>query len=361
MDKKTKIVGINTLFLIPGEVGGTEYLTRSFLKQIEKSDSENQYVVFCNKENYSTFEFSSPMWRKVCCPIWAKNKRIRLIYEQIIFPFLIKKYHCNLLHSFGYFGPIFSHAKQIVTVHDANWKDHPEDAGFFSIALLNFLCSANIHSSDAVITDSNFGASRLAHYFPKAKNKICVVTPVIDEEFSKLQNAKTDHPVNGDTYALCVSAFYPHKRIPYLLTLWEIYSKTNSKHKLIIVGNKGKNRAYVVDKINQSKNCILYDQVSLKELAQLYQHASVFIHPSIYEGFGMPIYEAASFGLPLLVGKKELYSQEISQNSIELTFQVGKDIIQLAQMLDKPKKLLPVTHQNSQSTKELIHLYKQLG
>jgi hypothetical protein len=120
---KHQIIGINALFMIPHGVGGTEYHLRSFLLNLEKKDEQNTYIVFCNTENYSSFHFTNPKWKKILCPIHASFRPMRLVYEQCILPFLVMKYHCTVLHSFGYFGPIVCPVKHVITIHDVNWRD----------------------------------------------------------------------------------------------------------------------------------------------------------------------------------------------------------------------------------------------
>ena len=51
--------------MIPHGVGGTENQLRSVLSSLEKQDKKNEYVVFCNNENFNTFRFTNPLWKKV--------------------------------------------------------------------------------------------------------------------------------------------------------------------------------------------------------------------------------------------------------------------------------------------------------
>ena len=185
MDKKnTRVIGINALFLIPNQVGGTEYHLRSFLTYIEKLDTVNSYVVFCNAENYDSFSFTHKNWTKVLCPVAAKNRVHRILYEQIVLPFVAEQKGCEILHSYGYFGPVFGGFKKVVTVHDANWLDHPEDSSFIQNCVLNVLIRAAVATADIVVTDSDFSSQRLQHFFPTIAQKLRIIWPGVDDEFA---------------------------------------------------------------------------------------------------------------------------------------------------------------------------------
>lgn len=315
-----KIIGINTLFMIPNEVGGTEYHLRSFLKKLETLDTKNSYVVFCNKENYSTFTFANSRWKKVLCPISARNRVFRIIFEQIVLPIMVKLYKCDVLHSYGYFGPIFSLVSHVVTVHDVNWKDHPEDFSFLERLLLTLLIEGTMLTSSKIITDSEFSRKRLGHYFPQHKKKTVVISPGVEDSFLELSKKKTAHPLQGKKYILCVSALYPHKQIPYLLENWRSYVEQNKDVHLVLIGQHGKDEVVVENMVKNLKNVTWYKKVSFDKLVQYYQHADAFVFPSIYEGFGYPVYEALSLGIPVYVGNKLMYHKKVKKmlNEIKL-------------------------------------------
>lgn len=340
-------IGINTLFLIPNRVGGTEYYTRSFLKHLEELDKKNSYVVFCNKENFDTFEFNSKKWKKVLCPINAGNRMVRILYEQINFPFVVGANKCNLLHSFGYFGPILGNFKKIVTVHDANWKDCPDDVSGLQIFILNILISLNIYVANRIITDSEFSKGRLLHHFPKQKEKIVVIPGAVEDDFIELLN-KDDKPFVSGKYLLCVSKFYPHKRIPYLISLFKEIEKNNKNLKLVLVGRDGNEEQKVIKMIEGDNKIIHFEKTKYSDLVNLYKNTSAFVFPSVYEGFGYPVYEAAAAGIPIIVGKIELYESNLKTKLYPLSFNKNADVETILTNLNrKTKRSIIFSYSNS--------------
>jgi glycosyltransferase involved in cell wall biosynthesis len=353
------IIGINTLFLIPNRVGGTEYHTRSFLRHLEKQDKENFYVIFCNKENFDTFEFRSKKWKKILCPINASSRLKRILYEQIVFPFTIVMAKCNLLHSFGYFGPILGNIKKIVTIHDTNWKDCPDDSTPFQIFIMNILISLNILLAKKIITISEFSKSRLIHYFPAHRKKFFVIPNAIEDDFIELLK-KNDKPVVDGKYLFCVSKFYPHKKIPYLVSLFKEIEEKDKSLKLVLVGRDGKDENIVLKMIKNDNKIVHFDKVKYPDLVNLYKNAKTFVFPSIYEGFGYPVYEAAAAGLPIFVGNKELYSKAYQDVIDTLSFDKNVDSHNILNEIRKKQKAT-MLFSYKKSVSMLIDAYQEIN
>lgn len=352
-------VGINLLFLIPGEVGGTENYSRSFLRELEKKDGENEYIVFCNIENNKTFSFHSPKWKKIVCPVHGRSRISRLLYEQSLLLFQIQKNRCDVVHSFGYIGPILASCKKIVTIHDANWKDHPEDVSPLSGIVQNVLTQLTMYTAQVIITDSVFSESRLKHYYPVWGSKVRVVSPWVSQDFlSSLKKAKREKSLfQNRPYILCVSGFYPHKKVSYLLDVFDQIKRFSSIN-LLVVGKNGRGEEQLILRIKNTKGVIYKPQVSLEELTNLYVHAQLFAFPSVYEGFGYPVYEAINAGIPVFVSNKELYNQEVKEKLSELTGDVQKDARLLLRSLEKQNSQL-IYNSSEQSIKKLVSIYKK--
>lgn len=355
------IIGINILFLVPNKVGGTEYYTRRILNYLEKIDKKNQYIIFCNQANYSTFKIKSKKFKKIECPITGKNKVVKILYEQFIFPFLLKKEKIDVIHSLGYFGPLLKLGyKHVVTIHDINWKDHPEDNNIFINLVLNFLITFSIIYSDLIITDSIFSSKRILYYFPKVRYKTKVVWPALEDDFFQMLNKKIKHPIEKHQFIFAVSAFYPHKRMLYLLDLWEKFDQIDNSIKLIIVGQNGKDQSRVREKIKLLNNVIWYKRVSFEKLISFYKYCSVFIFPSVYEGFGFPVYESVAAGKCALVSNKKLYHRSIHSHLYQLSYQIDNDIKLLKRVINQKKKKANLSISNEKSIRKLINLYHSL-
>jgi glycosyltransferase involved in cell wall biosynthesis len=357
MEKKAQIIGVNALFLVPNAVGGTEYHLRSFVKYLQKLDTTNSYVLFCNRENYDSFELSSTRWKKVLCPIAACNRGVRLLYEQLIFPWVVRAAGCTVLHSYGYFGPIITLGiPHVVTVHDVNWKDHPEDNSWIYNAVVGFLIEQTMQRAHMILTDSEFGKSRLLTHFPQYSKTISVIEPGVDDAFLELLKTKSTSPLGTTPYLLCVSAFYPHKRVAELIEWWKTVQNDAELPKitLVIIGKNGRDAERVQQLVEQTKRTTLVAKVSYPELVRYYQHAVAVIHPSAYEGFGYPVYEAVAAGKRVFVGRVEMYGEGVRPYLIS-------GYRKLPEVITKQSGFSTKTQAYAVGTRKLIEMYRVLG
>ena len=119
-----------------------------------------------------------------------------------------------------------------------------------------------------------------------------------DEKRKRLQEVlKSDRP-----YLLCVANSYPHKNIPVLI---EAFSQLENEipHDLVLVGQPRLGEPGVQQALKQIKDPSRVQRlfhVSREALIALYQDADLFIFPSLYEGFGLPVLEAMMSGVPVL-------------------------------------------------------------
>ena len=353
-------IGINILYLIPNQVGGTEYYARSLIDALQKNDNTNTYYVFCNKETSSKLQLINPKWQKIECAVHGKDKVTRILFEQCVLPLLAQKYRCTVLHSLGYSSPAFGTFSKITSVHDANWRDHPSDDNWFYNAIANIIYGSSMRFSDLILTDSHFSKTRIVAFFPNHASKISVLSPGIDPKvITSIENARLK-PEQKNPYILCVSNFYPHKQILYLLTLWEKISANSPGLELLLVGSQGKDKNKVASLVASKDTVRWFQKVSLEELGALYANAKLCIFPSIYEGFGFPVYEALVSKAPIVVGDVNLYSSLITDVLHQLSFSEDKDaslVLSLLKMNTKNtnnKKKIPTY---KMSAKKLIKIY----
>jgi glycosyltransferase involved in cell wall biosynthesis len=357
--KKRYTIGINALFLVPNRVGGTEYHLRSFLKELDHADSEFTFIVFCNQENADTFSFAHKNWKKVVCPVPAKYRALRILYEQFLLPQRARGENCDLLHSFGYFGPLYTAMPHVVTVHDVNWKDHPEDSSRFTNLLLRLLCEQGMKTAAKIMTVSQFSAQRIQHYFPHLSAKIAVIPSGVDQLFNK-SSKYLQSKVAEKKQLLCVSSFYPHKRVLYLLDLWEVLQPRLPGYQLVIVGQNGLDMPAVLKRIAELSNVTHYHKVSFTILHQLYYSAAAVIQPSVYEGFGYPVYEARALNKKVVVGARKLYDEKMQNQLSELSFNPKKDALMIESLLQSTKKYTPFTLSYKTAIRRLEQLYREV-
>ena len=292
-------VGINLLYLLPKIVGGTETYASGLLRGLAKEGAAHEYVVFVNKESAEWPMPEEKNITRVICPVSASNRARRYFYEQINLPRLLKKHRIDMIHSLGYVGPLRPPCPAIVTVPDLNYLVIGHTMPVFKRSILKFFSTRAAKRADAVITISNFSKNAICESGQISLDKVFVTLlgPRFDPD-DRTDYAEEDIRRNYGIAAPYLAAFGGralHKNISRLLRVFKELKK-NFSCKLIIIGHLSAN----VDVVNLLDGVIMTGYVPAEHILPLLKGAEVFILPSLYEGFGLPVLEAQQAGVPVV-------------------------------------------------------------
>jgi glycosyltransferase involved in cell wall biosynthesis len=205
--------------------------------------------------------------------------------------------------------------RTVVTIHDLAFKYFPECFTGWELMKLNFLAKMAIERSDGIITISESSKKDILKFFPKIKEeKIKVIYHGFDREvFEKERNDKKEREVKDKfkikgEYILYVGAIQPRKNLGVLIDAFGKIKKEEKykKLKLVLAGEKAWMWEDIFEKIGVSsvKNDIITPgKINFENLGHLMRGASVFVFPSLYEGFGIPSLEAMAANVPVICAK----------------------------------------------------------
>jgi glycosyltransferase involved in cell wall biosynthesis len=212
----------------------------------------------------------------------------RTLYE---IPKLIQKYGIEYAH-FQYTVPILKRCKYLVTIHDILFEDYPD---FFPLAYRiprSILFRLSAQKADIVFTVSEYSRKQISTHYGIPYETI-LVTPngVCDDRICQ-EGAKN----KGEQYILYVSRLEPRKNHKTLIEAF-IELKLYEQYRLVMIGRqsiKDKDLYRYIKNLNgQVRGKIQHiDNVTDKKLKEYYRNASLFVYPSIAEGFGIPPLEA---------------------------------------------------------------------
>lgn len=308
-------IGINALFLIPGEVGGTETYLRKILVELPSVAPEHEFVVFANEENRNLLARDLADFSNVSIvdtKVNATSRFKRVMHEQFVLPKVVASQKLDVLWNPGNICPLYKHTcPYVTTIHDMQYVSYPNDFTKFVLFFMKRFTPKAILKSDAVITNSEFARQEIVQYSKVKVDRVHVVLPAVTQSFSEqldaeyIKERKLALLHSVDPYILIVANSYPHKSLE---TAVEAFGKlnTNGSLNLVLLGRPRLGEPAVQAAINalpDPSRVIRLQHVVESDLRALYQGASVFVFPSKYEGFGFPVLEGMCAGVPVIAAK----------------------------------------------------------
>lgn len=224
--------------------------------------------------------------------------------------FLPSSYSCffdktDITHFFNYIVPPRVSGKIISTIHDMGYVRFPETLDDKNLKRITKGIQSSIARSDKLVTVSEFSKREIISLLGIPEEKVVIIYPApsLSPEMEDFQTLCRKFPIDSP-YILYTGTIEPRKNISLLIKAYERLKKeVGISHKLVLVGGKGWKSDDIYQQISNSpvtEHIILTGYVSSEEKNAFYQNASVFIFPSLYEGFGMPLVEAMVHGVPVV-------------------------------------------------------------
>ena len=298
-------LGLNLVFLVPGEQGGMEVYARELLRALAAERPDLRLTSFVNREARAAGGEWDDVGDVVEVPVFARSRVQWVRGEQQLLPGLARRAGIDVLHSLASTAPVRGRFRRVVTIHDLLYRVVPE-AHFGILGLgMRVLIPAAAHRSHRVIAISRSTATDIRRYLHVARERIDVIpegvgaTPSAEPEAADVLRAR--HVLGARPVVLSVSAKRPHKN---LMRLLEALAAIPAERRpmLVIPGYPTPYEIQLRERAAQlgiAGDVRLLGWVSSAELEGLYALAAVFVFPSLYEGFGLPVLEAMRRGVPV--------------------------------------------------------------
>lgn len=224
------------------------------------------------------------------------------------FPLALRSDPVDLLHT-QYFLPPFCPCPTVLTVHDISFAVHPEFFTYRDRVLLDTLVAPALRSADRVITDVPFTKNEFIRIYSLDPERIEVIPLAADPRYQCMDAhdcsrfVQEQHDLHED-FILYVGTLQPRKNVETLVRAYTLFrQRTNLPHKLVMVGKPKYRFGPVFDAIEASgltEDILFTGFVPEESLPRYYNAAALFVFPSRYEGFGLPVLEAMACGTPVI-------------------------------------------------------------
>lgn len=299
-------IGIDARMMTSGS-GIGRYVTQLILN-LEKLDHDNEYVIFLTKKNWDDFNFTHGNFKKVLADLpWYSVK------EQLFMPRIIARESIDLMHFPHFNVPVLYDKPFVVTIHDLIMFHHPRPEAttrgkiIFKIKDMahRFIIRHTVQKARHIMVTTQFTKLDVSKTLGVSQEKMSVIyqAPFVQDEWAQTDKMVLEKYGINKEYIMYVGAAYPHKNLLRLLTAWKLFQqKYDGKFQLVLVGKKDYFYTRLLNsaEFNTCTNIIYTGFVQDDELASLYSWSSLYVFPSLYEGFGLPPLEAMHFNIPVV-------------------------------------------------------------
>ena len=287
------------------QYAGIHIYTREILKALVAIDTENEYIVVRGKSG-DKIEGAE----EIIIPVQPNipgHKRLRLFTN---IPRSLVKAGADVVVEPSHFGPfnLPKHIKRVTVLHDLTPFLSPDYHVFSSRLFHRLLMPRVLRRADHVLTVSEHTRRDMIARFPFTEKKSTAILLGRDELFvPKNDKSVLEKYDIRQPYFLYVGTLEPRKNLNVLVDAYNTFRKKSGlNYQLVLVGKKGWKIDNLLEKIQQSpfqKDIILTGYVAREELPMLYTMSEIFVYPSLYEGFGLPVLEAMSCGARVITSK----------------------------------------------------------
>jgi glycosyltransferase involved in cell wall biosynthesis len=302
-------VGFNLIYLMPGRTGGMETVARELIPAIADARPNWRLTAFAGRDAQ---DVEGP-WRDavadwITLPVAATNRIEWVGAEQFLLPPRAHRAGVDLLHSLGATSPLCGSFMRVVSIYDFNYKVLPESHNRVLGTGLEMLIRWGSQRSDRIITCSDNTRRDAVRFLGVAPERIDTVplglgaTTAKDLVPTSPEELRARFHTGERKVALTLSDKRAHKNI---IGLVEAAALIPVEHRpvFIVAGYSTPHVREIQARISQlgiQDYFRLTDWVSEADREGLYALADVFVFPSLYEGFGLPVLEAMARGVPVV-------------------------------------------------------------
>lgn len=295
------------------EKGGIYYLLPEFLNALSEIDKKNDYLIFgyfLKKYRKKVKEIKRIVGKNFKVQILPLSSKLVKICEKKIKIYLIEsilnKQNVAIYHSLSAtYLPFFKKIKTIYTIHDLSFEIMPyvyKEKWYSEI-------KNSALRADIILVPSFSTKKDIVEIYKIPEEKIKVLYLGVNKDIFKpiekdISKMKLRKYFDEEKYILTVATSIKRKNLPFLLDVYAALKEKNIEEKLVIIAGSNSLKKEILNLIKQKnlEKCVYcFAEIPEDDLPYFYSAAELFVFLSLYEGFGLPVVEAMSCGVPVIV------------------------------------------------------------
>jgi glycosyltransferase involved in cell wall biosynthesis len=302
-------VGLDLLYLVPGETGGRETYARELVPAMRERSPELELVAFVNRDAGARLaaELGDDI-RAVVLPVSARSRAQWALGELALVSVAAARARVDVLHSMANFAPPWGRFARVVTIHDLQYKAQPQLLSWPMRTGTSALVSLAARAADRVIAVSGAGRDEIVAGLGIAADRIDVVPNGVrpappapaSAAGAASASARERYRLGERQTALTVATNLPHKNLAALLDAIALITPSQ-RPLLVMAGHNTEDGALAAHAraLGVSEDVRLLGARTTAELDSLYALAACLVLPTLHEGFGLPVLEAMARSLPV--------------------------------------------------------------
>ncbi|MDD3887322.1 MAG: glycosyltransferase family 1 protein [Patescibacteria group bacterium] len=303
-------IGIDVTGIHENQKTGTETFISNFIKELGK-DNKNTYILYSYFDVHKKIILPSNFKLKICKfkPPLLQAILMFIFWNSISLPFYIMKDKLDLFISTNQMGPLFCKSKFMIVIHDLSFVKTKKCFTRRDQIIYNFFAKLSLNRAISIFADSIATKKDIKDIYHISDDKIKVVYLGFDNKTFCLQNKSVMNSVKikyniKNKYIIFVGTLQKRKNIRRLIEAYNILKKSGKiDYDLAICGKKGwlyEDIFLYVKENSLEDNVIFLGFVPDDDIAPLIAGAEMFVLPSLYEGFGLPLLESMAVGTPTI-------------------------------------------------------------
>jgi len=297
-------VGVNAHLLSLDEgyrSAGLTWYIYNLLRHLPGADPSIEYTAFLSERRLRNIP-----GLRVQASRWPTGRPpVRILWEQILQPWTVRRAKIDLLCSPAYVGPLASNCPFVITIHDLSFLYYPQSFRALNRTYLRLFTHLSVRRARRIVAVSESTKRDLIQCYSLSPDKVDVVYNGVDPAFRPLPPGKIA-PFRKEAnlperFMLFVGTLEPRKNVVGLL---EAYARLpKGRPPLMLVGGKGWLYDEIfarVEALELTREVHFVGFVAAETLPLWYNAADLFVYPSLYEGFGLPALEAMACGTPVI-------------------------------------------------------------